>query len=32
MRAVNEYAGMLGDFFGHAGKTPDTVGPQDAFA
>jgi hypothetical protein len=32
MRAVNAYAGMLGDFFGRAGKTPDTVGPQDAFA
>src|SRR4051812_3371709 len=32
MRTVNAYAGMLRDFFGRAGKTPDAVGPQDAFA
>jgi hypothetical protein len=32
MRTVNAYAGMLRDFFGRAGKTPDIVGPQDAFA
>jgi site-specific recombinase XerD len=32
MRTVNAYAGMLRDFFGRASKTPDTVGPQDAFA
>jgi site-specific recombinase XerD len=32
MRTVNAYAGMLRDFFGRAGKTPDVVGPQDAFA
>jgi hypothetical protein len=28
MRTVNAYANMLRDFFGRAGKTPDTVGPQ----
>src|SRR6478736_7330553 len=32
MRTVNAYAGMLRDFFGRAGKTPDAVGPTDAFA
>jgi integrase/recombinase XerC len=32
MRTVNAYAGMLRDFFGRAGKTPDAVGPQEAFA
>jgi integrase/recombinase XerC len=32
MRTVNAYAGMLRDFFSRAGKTPDVVGPQDAFA
>jgi hypothetical protein len=32
MRTVYAYAGMLRDFFGCDGKTPDTVGPRDAFA
>ena len=32
MRTVNAYAGMLRDFFRRAAKTPDAVGPQDAFA
>ena len=32
MRTVNAYAGMLRDFFGRAGKTPDQAGPQEAFA
>src|SRR5688572_23827451 len=32
MRTVNAYAGMLRDFFRRAGKTPEAVGPQDAFA
>src|SRR4051812_9124483 len=32
MRTVNAYAGMLRDCFGRIGKTPDAVGPQDAFA
>jgi site-specific recombinase XerD len=32
MRTVNAYAGMLRDFFGRLGKTPDGIGPQDAFA
>jgi site-specific recombinase XerD len=32
MRTVNAYANMLRDFFGRAGKTPDAVGPQEAFA
>jgi hypothetical protein len=32
MRTVNAYAGMLRDFFRRAGKTPDAVGPQEAFA
>src|SRR4051795_1658380 len=32
MRTVNAYAGMLRDFFGRAGRAPDAVGPQEAFA
>ena len=32
MQTVNAYAGMLRDFFGRAGKTPDCVQPPDAFA
>ena len=32
MRTVNAYASMLRDFFGRADKTPDAVGPTDAFA
>src|SRR5436190_6603033 len=32
MRTLNAYAGMLRDFFGRSGKTPERVGPQDAFA
>lgn len=32
LRTVNAYAGMLRDFFGRAGKTPDAVRPQEAFA
>src|SRR3954471_23264256 len=32
MRTVNAYAGVLRDFFGRAGKTPEAIGPQDAFA
>jgi site-specific recombinase XerD len=31
MRTVNAYANMLRDFFGRAMKTPEEVGPQDAF-
>ena len=32
MRTVNAYAGMLRDFFGRAGKTPEAIGPREAFA
>jgi hypothetical protein len=32
MRTVNAYDGMLRDCFGRTGKTPDAVGPQEAFA
>jgi hypothetical protein len=32
MRTVKAYAGMPRDFFSRAGKPPDKVAPQDAFA
>jgi site-specific recombinase XerD len=32
MRTVQSYSGMLQDFFGRAGKTPDQVTSQDVFA